>query len=123
MGDNIYHYDSARKEWNQADSHHSNPDGSVNPHNLRKDTKVDKVLISQYFFYFGSEAPAIPRDLLNTIGFKNGRFYRVFDANTCACLIDWLHSSFRNSLNQVEADPFDFDKSEKRYSAGDNKIS
>lgn len=123
VGDNIYHYDSAGAEWRQADSHHSNGDGTVNPHNLRTDTKSDKVLISHHFFYFGREAPAMPKELLDAIGFKNGRNYRVFDDGTCAGLLDWLHNSFEHSLNQVEADPFDFDSSEKRYSAGDNRIS
>jgi hypothetical protein len=49
--------------------------------------------------------------------------YRVFDADQCAGIINWLYSSFRDSLNQVKADPFDFDESEKRYSARNNKIS
>ena len=123
VGDNIYHYDPKRDEWHQADSHHSNADGSVNPHNLATDTKSDKVLISRHFFYFGRDAPTIPRNLLQTIGFENGRNYRVFDATTCVGLINWLQTSLLESLNRVTADPFDFENSEKRYSAGDNKIS
>jgi hypothetical protein len=123
VGDNIYYYDSTRKEWWQADSHHSNADGSVNPHNLRKDTKANNVLISRHFFYFGREAPTIPRDFLGAIGYKNGINYRVFAADQCAGIINWLHSSFRDELNQIKADPFDFDISEKRYSADNNKIS
>jgi len=84
VGDNIYHYDAIRQVWYQADSHHSHPDGSVNPQNLHRDTKADKVLISRHFFYFGREAPTIPNDVLDTLGFKNGRNYRVFDADQCA---------------------------------------
>lgn len=123
VGDNIYHFDTARNEWRQADSHHSNADGSVNPHNLRIDTKSAKVLISWHFFYFGREAPFIPSALLDAIGYKNPRNYRVFEDKIAGGLIDWLHSSFRKSLNQVEADPFDFDHSEKRYSASNNKVT
>jgi len=123
VGDNIYHYDAKLRKWAQADSHHSNADGSVNSHNLRTDTKTNKVLISRHFFYFGSEAQVVPKRLLEAIGFKNGRNYRVFDANSCTDLIDWLHASFPNLLNSVAADPFDFNQSEKRYSAGNNKIS
>ena len=122
VGDNIYNYDYTQKKWLQADSHHSNSDGSVNFHNLDTDTKSDKVLISRHFFYFGREAPTIPSDFLGAIGFKNGRNYRVFDARQCIGLINWLQTSFRNSLNQVMADPFNFDVSEKRYSVGNNKI-
>ncbi len=123
VGDNIYHFDSAAKRWHQADSHHSNSDGSVNPHNLRVDTKTDKVLISHHFFYFGVEAPVIPRHILDSMGYKNGRNYRVFDENACTALLDWLHTSFHKLLNLVIADPFDFDKSDRRYSAATNKIT
>jgi hypothetical protein len=123
VGDNIYHYDAAARKWRQEDSHHSNADGSVNSHNVRVDTKTDKVLVSGHFFYFGIEAPLVPGQLLVSMGYKNGRNYRVFDESTCASLIDWLHTSFSQSLNIVSADPFDFGNSEKRYSARDNKIN
>lgn len=123
VGDNIYQFDAARNAWHQADSHHSNADGSTNPHNLRTDTKFDKVLISQHFFYFGREAILIPSDLLDDIRYKNPRDYRVFEYKIAGGLIEWLQKSFGGSLNQVLADPFDFKNSEKRYSAGNNKVS
>jgi hypothetical protein len=123
VGDNIYYFDQKGQHWRQADSHHSNADGSVNPHNLRTDTKSDKLLLSHHFYYFGTKAPAIPRHLLNSIGYKNGRNYRVFNLNTALGLIDWLQKSFRESLNTITADPFDFDRSEERYSVKGNKIS
>lgn len=123
VGDNIYHFDTARNEWYQADSHHSNADGSVNPHNLTTDTKSDKVLISKHFFYFGKEAPLVPGNLLDAIRYKkNPRDYRVFEDKIAGALIEWLQNSFRGSLNQVIGDPFDFNNSEKRYSKGNNKI-
>lgn len=75
VGDNIYYYDPANSEWRQADSHHSNADGTVNSHNLEIDTKSDNVLISEHFFYFGSAAPVVPFDLLKTVGYRNGRNY------------------------------------------------
>jgi hypothetical protein len=81
------------------------------------------VLVSRHFFYFGRKAPTIPREFLDALGYKNGRNYRVFAADQCAGLINWLYSSFKDSLNQVKADPFDFDKSEKRYSARNNTIA
>jgi hypothetical protein len=123
VGDNIYYFDQKGQHWLQADSHHSNADGSVNPHNLRTDTKSDKVLLSHHFYYFGTEAPVIPKHLLDAIGYKNGRNYRVFKLNACLGLTDWLQTSFRESLNTVTADPFDFDRSDERYSVKDNKIS
>jgi hypothetical protein len=122
VGDNIYHHDAVSHCWHQADSHHSNPDGTPNAHNIVNDTKADRVLISSCFFYFGREAPLVPGDLLESIGFRNGRNYRVFDQLTCAPLLAWLHGAFGGSLNLVLADPFDFENSDKRYSVEDNKV-
>ena len=116
VGDNIYHFDKVQKKWQQADSHHSNEDGSVNQKNLSTDTKSDKVLISRYFFYFGKEAPCVPRHLLEAIGYKNQIGHRVFEDKTARCLTEWLHNSFIGSLNQVIDDPFDFSNSDERYS-------
>lgn len=121
VGDNIYH--RGRKGWVQEDSHHSNPDGSTNPHNLLRDTAADRILASRHFFYFGRNAPAIPTDILTSIGYRNGRNYRVFDSAQCAKLISWLHEQCRGALNQVAGDPFDFELSEKRYSAATNRVS
>src|SRR5205807_1502949 len=112
----IYHFDSARKKWCQADSHHSKPDGSANLQNVSTDTKSDSVLVSRHFYYFGKSAPDIPSKWLKSIDFKNGRFYRVFPTNVAAGLIDWLETTFKDSLNQVNDDPFDFSQSQKRYS-------
>ena len=41
----------------------------------------------------------------------------------CVELIGWFETSYRQSLNMLTADPFDFDRSEKRYSVKGNKIS
>lgn len=53
FGDNIYHH-LENGEWMQEDSHHTNADGTINEHNLERDTQTtDKVLIAEEFFYFG----------------------------------------------------------------------
>lgn len=52
VGDNIYHCDAPAKGWIQADSHHSNPDGTPNPHNIANDTKADRLLLSRHFCGF-----------------------------------------------------------------------
>jgi Nucleotide modification associated domain 2 len=122
VGDNIYHKTSG-DIWQQALSHHSNKDGGIDLSNLNRDTSSEKVLISQYFCYFGGNAPVIPTELLNSVGYKNQIGHRTFDNKNAAVIVEWLHNSFRESFNQVLADPFNFDKSEKRYSASDNKIS
>lgn len=123
VGDNIYYCDPKNKLWTQLDSHHSFADGSINPDNLKRDTSSENVLVSRHFFYFGLDAPVIPINILAGIGFKNGIGHRVYDERTCSDLLKWLHRSFGDSLNRVKADPFDFDKSEARFSTGNNKIS
>jgi Nucleotide modification associated domain 2 len=122
VGDNIYHYDPILDQWHQADSHHSNPEGTANIYNLAKDTKANRLLVSRHFFYFGMRAPAVPGALLEEIGFRNCRSYRVFECGLCFTLLTWLHGEFRDSLNCVAADPFDFTQSDRHYSAKDNKI-
>jgi hypothetical protein len=97
--------------------------GHINVHNLENDTQTDKVLISDHFVFFGTEAPVVPKSLLESIGYENRRNYRVFDCPACDALIKWLQTSFRKSFNTVVADPFDFSSSEKRFSVKGNKIT
>ena len=123
VGDNIYYFESANQKWQQADSHHSNTDGSINIHNLENDTQTDKVLISDHFVFFGTEAPVVPKSLLEAIGYENRRNYRVFEYPVCDALINWLQMTFKKSFNTVVADPFDFSSSEKRFSVNGNKIT
>jgi hypothetical protein len=122
VGDNIYFRNPATTTWHQADSHHSNPDGSVNRHNLENDTQTDRVLLSDYFYYFGTDAPVVPQNILRSIGFKNGIGHRVFPQDKCSALIGWLNDEFAHVLNLVNSDPYYFNISEKRYSLRGNKI-
>lgn len=122
VGDNIYHRDSSDLRWRQADSHHSNPDGTVNIYNLERDTKVDQVLISNHFFYFGTAAPVVPQLILDRLRYKNPRSYRHFRNRTGVPLIDWVETNFAKSTNELTANPFDFSQSGKRYSGKGSKI-
>jgi hypothetical protein len=122
VGDNIYHRDGAGSPWQQADSPHSHQDGSPNPLNIETDTKSDKVLLSTHFYYFGREAPAIPPHILEGTGFKNGIGHRRFSAPSSHRLIMWIERSFPSAFNRVVADPFDFDRSERRYSGKGSKV-
>ena len=61
-GDNIYHRDQGGV-WTQENSRHSKADGSVEVAHLEKDTKTDRVLLSENFVYFGGEGPAVPEHL------------------------------------------------------------
>lgn len=122
VGDNIYHRDAQSGRWRQAESHHSNPDGTENVDNIETDTKSDCVLLSRHFFYFGCNAPVVPERILDSIGYRNGRNYRGFSDSQCTDLLNWLTESFGRELNLVLGDPFDFESSHKHYSARDNKI-
>ena len=59
FGDNIYHR-TAEGGWAQENSHHSLRDGSSNPENVDHDTRVDRVLISDRFTYWGGDGPEVP---------------------------------------------------------------
>jgi hypothetical protein len=123
VGDNIYHRDVGSGAWIQVDSHHSNSDGTANVHNLKQDTSVDAVLVSEHFYYFGRHAPVVPPQLLTALRYKNARGHRVFDLGAeFPAVICWLEREFRRELNRVSADPFDFDSCSSRYSARTNKL-
>jgi hypothetical protein len=122
LGDNIYHRPEGDTDWQQLDSHHSLEDGTPNPLNVRKDTKANRVLISKHFFYFGKEAPEVPRKILKGLGFENRIGHRVFEAADCAALLDWI-TSHREAKNTVVADPFDFKESAKRYTGKGSAVA
>lgn len=58
-GDNIYHRNH-RGVWQQENSHHSYASGQPNLQNAQHDTRVDRLLISQDFAYWGGSGPMIP---------------------------------------------------------------
>jgi len=67
-GDNIYFRDAETGEWRQRDSFHSRADGSSNPDHVRRDTGVNRVLVSERFVYFGGEGPIVPSGLVDLQG-------------------------------------------------------
>ncbi|KAE8437445.1 MULTISPECIES: hypothetical protein [Halomonadaceae] len=122
LGDNIYHQDIEGK-WVQEDSHHSNPDGSLNIENLERDTGTsDKVLISNFFFYFGSQA--IPVNLAS-INYKSGVGFKkteISQSNEGRKLIERVYEHYFNDLNSVVSDPCQFIDSQKRVNQKLGKI-
>ena len=122
VGDNIYHRPEGAADWQQLDSHHSLEDGSPNPLNIEKDTKANRVLISRHFFYFGKDAPQVPTHILRGLGFVNRIGHRVFDAEDCTALLEWI-VSHREAENTVLSDPFDFKQSAKRYTGKGSAVA
>jgi hypothetical protein len=118
VGDNIYHRVTADAPWVQEDSAHSLQDGRQCSLNTEHDTRINRVLLSDRFIYFGASAPLVPPDILNRLGYtKNARDYRRFDVNEARALIDWLEPQLDARPNAVLDDPIDFDSSSKRFSA------
>lgn len=62
-GDNIYHRESAKHSWQQEDSHHSLERGRPNKKNIDHDTRVNRILISDNYVYWGASAPKLPTSL------------------------------------------------------------
>ncbi|MDF2234545.1 hypothetical protein P2H44_18445 [Albimonas sp. CAU 1670] len=122
MGDNIYYRPDVTASWQQANSHHSYPDGTPNESNVRKDTKTNKVLISKKFVYFGREAPVVPAEILEGMGYENRIGHRKFSRQEAAEIVNWFRDTTRGVGRLILGDPFDFRNSDARYSAEGNKI-
>ena len=58
-GDNIYQLIAAGR-WRQLNSYHSHQDGSPRRDHLKRDTRVQRILVSDDFVYFGGEGPRVP---------------------------------------------------------------
>ncbi len=92
FGDNIYQWDEISGSWLQADSHHSLHDGALNIHNVRRDTSVNRVLVSDDFVYFGGQGQKIPTfggtNIVHAgIGHRNS-----FSGGTIVQFVEWLRS-------------------------------
>lgn len=112
-GDNIYHKD-ATGAWTQENSHHSRPDGSVEPKNLAHDLRVDRVLVSDNFAYWGEQAPPLPADLRGREGVvKSGRGHRSrFEADVRRRFFSWLAQLMLSESGCI-GDPAEFAKHEE----------
>jgi hypothetical protein len=81
-GDNIYFRTNAASAWQQRDSFHSQENGDRHAKHVDIDTRVNRVLISNDFVYWGGEGPLIPDALSDGRGrhlCKTGIGYSVFD--------------------------------------------
>lgn len=94
-GDNIYFQDEDGC-WNQLDSFHTNPDGSLKAEHVNRDTGVDRILISNDFYYFGGEGPIIPAQFRDPNHYdicrKVRRRKRLEDEEWIAEFVGWLQS-------------------------------
>lgn len=107
-GDNIYYYDEKSKEWHQENSHHSLDNGEVNKDNLKRDTSGKYVLISENFYYFGSEPIKMLRSLEKNL--KIGIGYKFVKNKAGKKLVLWLEDNFEKGFH---SDPLLFTKFER----------
>ena len=122
LGDNIYHK-TASGEWVQEDSHHSNPDGTLNADNLDRDTgRTDQVLISDYFFYFGSAAIDVDLDSIGYGRIRNTKKTCLSSSYAGKKLITSVWKEHRSNKNFIIADPCQFMDSHRRVDQGTGKI-
>lgn len=90
FGDNIYHRHQESGEWSQMDSHHSLPHGVPNTANIERDTKADRVLVSDDFIYWGGSGPKFPLFAGTNIR-QNGQNHRShFHQEVVDACIAWL---------------------------------
>lgn len=90
-GDNIYSK-NPQGEWVQLDSHHSYKDGAQNYHNIRRDTKSEKCLISHHYFYFGRSAITLPQDLEECI--YRSRGFKYIEEKSGVKLTEYLEKEY-----------------------------
>jgi hypothetical protein len=121
VGDNVYHRNPETKKWIQENCVHSQVSGEQDASNTNHDTRTDRVLISDEFYYFGSEAPVVPPRLLRQLGYRNQRGYRKFALDDCRALLEWIKIE-GGTKNCVLSNPFQFRQSEKRFSRVRNRL-
>ncbi|MBT9496634.1 MAG: hypothetical protein IV103_04985 [Zoogloea sp.] len=90
-GDNIYFREAPDAAWQQLDSFHSLPDGTIDQGHVQIDTRVNRVLLSDDFLYFGGIGPEFPQELRALC--KSGIGRSCFDKpQLIAGLEQWVRS-------------------------------
>ena len=98
-GDNVY-YKNPKGKWIQDDCHHNHTDPKIRCKNIDMDTKEDRVLISDYFFYFGINALTGSNKLFSDIKekMKRVRSFRYKDMDKEGSdLVKFLHKHKKKS--------------------------
>lgn len=102
-GDNIYHRPKDSEPWQQENSHHSLPNGEVNPRNVEVDTSTDRVLVASHFTYWGGAGPVLPAKFRHPDGIdlRAGRGHRSQFPEPAVAKVDaWLESLPRGYLDR-----------------------
>ena len=98
-GDNVYHQNSKGK-WIQDPCYHTHTDPKIRCKHINMDTKVNRVLISDHFFYFGIKSLTGPNKLFSDIKekMKRTRNFRYKDMDKEGGeLVKFLHKHKKKS--------------------------
>ena len=94
-GDNIYE-PIAPRQWRQLNSYHSQADGCPNADHIARDTRVNRILISDDFVYFGGEGPKLPSRFLKggemNLLRASRSYQRVMQQDVITAFEDWVRS-------------------------------
>ena len=110
-GDSIY-FRGGIGGWHQQDSHHSYEEGEQNYHNIKRDTKTDRILISTDYVYWGGKGPEIPEKFCSykkgeDIRKKGSGYKNKFSPELIEEFIRWLRSL---DTSGYIAEPLDWSK-------------
>ncbi len=94
-GDNIY-APTEHGGWQQLDSYHSEKDGRPNPNHVKRDTSVERVLVSDNYVYYGGEGPKLSKRFLSgeAMDLLRGprNYQREREEEVIASFEEWLGS-------------------------------
>ena len=94
-GDNIYEL-IAPGRWHQLSSYHSHENGSHREDHVKRDTSVEKILVSDDFVYFGGEGPQLPDQFLGGGEFEvicsHRNYRRVTEEAVISAFESWIRS-------------------------------
>ncbi|MCM1141919.1 MAG: hypothetical protein NC453_25395 [Muribaculum sp.] len=112
-GDNFYHHDESGNVIQEA-SAHSNSDGTVNETHCRRDIDGKNVIISRSFYYFGNQAPKIPKVLRGVICKARGYCYAKISDELKNKFMEWLNNNYNPGIygEPISWENFDLPKIE-----------
>jgi hypothetical protein len=110
VGDRTYRHEAEGAEWSFDTSMHYVAGAPQNGGgHVVRDTKVDRVLVSQHYTYWGKSGPKVPDHLLQLFPTHRGQ-----KCNHDAVLLAQLHDLIKlNQPGRLAGDPADWDK--RRY--------
>lgn len=97
-GDNFYHTDPDSNKPIQEPSAHAHPDAQKREKHIERDTSGKLVPLSTKFYYFGDQAPEIPRNLRQICCQGRDYQYRKIPEKIKKDFIHWLESTYKPGI-------------------------